>query len=134
MELERASGVLLHISSLPSTGPIGDLGPAAYAFIDWLVAAGQSVWQVLPLNPVGLGNSPYSATSAFAGNTAFISLEKLTEDGWIDTKDVRYTKKQTGHVDFADVRSWKTPLLRKAAENFIARGTNGELADRFRQF
>src|SRR5271155_5669556 len=134
MDIERASGVLLHVSSLPSAGPIGDLGPAAYEFINWLNAAGQSYWQGLPLNPVGIGNSPYSATSAFAGNTALISLEKLADDGWIDKNGIRYITKNTGHADFNAVRSWKSPLLRKAAENFLARGTDGEQADRFRQF
>ena len=71
MVSERLSGVLLHVTSLPAFGGIGDFGPAAYAFVDWLVSARQQrIWQVLPLNPTGYGNSPYSATSAFAGKPA----------------------------------------------------------------
>src|SRR5215208_3985704 len=77
----RASGILLHPSSLPSRGGIGDLGPAAYDFADFLVSAKQTLWQLLPLNPIGIGNSPYSSTSAFAGNVLLISLERLAERG-----------------------------------------------------
>ena len=77
MLTKRASGILLHPTSLPSHGGIGDLGPAAYKFIDFLAAARQTLWQILPLGPVGYGNSPYSATSAFAGNALLVSLERL---------------------------------------------------------
>ena len=73
MPNQRASGILLHPTSFPSHGGIGDLGPAAYEFVDFLAAARQSLWQVLPLNPPGIGNSPYSSTSAFAGNVLLIS-------------------------------------------------------------
>ena len=68
MTSERVSGILLHITSLPSYGGVGDFGPAAYAFVDFLAAGKQRLWQVLPLNPTGYGSSPYSALSAFAGN------------------------------------------------------------------
>ena len=67
---QRSSGILMHPSSLPSRGGIGDFGPAAYEFVDWLAAAKQTLWQVLPLGPLGYGNSPYSCTSAFAGEHA----------------------------------------------------------------
>ena len=70
---ERMSGILLHVTSLPSYGGIGDFGPAAYAFVDFLAAAKQRLWQVLPLSPTGYGSSPYSALSAFAGNPLLIS-------------------------------------------------------------
>ena len=83
MTQERLSGVLLHVTSLPSRGGVGDFGPAAYAFVDFLVAAKQQLWQVLPLNPTGYGSSPYCALSAFAGNPMLISLEFLARDGWI---------------------------------------------------
>jgi 4-alpha-glucanotransferase len=73
---ERLSGVLLHVTSLPSYGGIGDFGPAAYAFADFLVSAKQRLWQVLPLSPTGYGGSPYSAISAFAGN------HLLSADPW----------------------------------------------------
>ena len=81
MSLKRASGIILHISSLPSLGGIGDFGPAAYAFADFLRDARQGIWQVLPLGPTAWGNSPYASTSAFAGNPLLISLEKLVEAG-----------------------------------------------------
>src|SRR5579884_4015252 len=79
----RAYGILLHPTSLPSRSGIGDLGPAAYQFLDFLTDAKQSIWQILPFNPVGYGNSPYSSTSAFAGNPLLISLDRLAERGWI---------------------------------------------------
>ncbi len=83
MSFERASGILLHPTSLPSRGGIGDLGPAAHEFVEFLAAAGQRLWQVLPLSPVGFANSPYSSISAFAGNPLLISLERLADKGWI---------------------------------------------------
>src|SRR5579862_6661813 len=84
MPFARTSRILLHPTSLPSRGGIGDFGPSAYAFADFLASAKQGVWQVLPLGPLGVGNSPYSSTSAFAGNPLLISLERLAERGWID--------------------------------------------------
>ncbi len=83
MTSERISGVLLHVTSLPSYGGVGDFGPAAYGFVDFLSAAKQRMWQVLPLSPTGYGSSPYSALSAFAGNPLLISLELLVRDGWL---------------------------------------------------
>jgi 4-alpha-glucanotransferase len=77
----RSSGILLHPTSLPGPFGIGDLGPEAYKFIDFLAAAGQSLWQVLPLGPTGYGDSPYASYSAFAGNTLLVSPESLVEDG-----------------------------------------------------
>ena len=80
---DRLSGILLHVTSLPSYGGMGDFGPEAYAFVDFLRAAKQRLWQVLPLSPTGYGSSPYSALSAFAGNPLLISLEFLVRDGWL---------------------------------------------------
>ena len=130
----RSAGVLLHPTSLPSRGGIGDLGPAAYEFVDFLKSSKVALWQVLPLNPVGYGNSPYSATSAFAFNPLLISLEKLAEHKWIDAKEVALPIGK-GRVDFADVEKKKLPLLRKAARNFLNRPPDefGEHA-RFDQF
>src|SRR5260370_2899184 len=82
MPFQRASGILLHPTSLPSRGGIGDFGPSAYAFADFLASARQGLWQVLPLGPLGYGNSPYSSTSAFAGNPLLISLWRLAVRGW----------------------------------------------------
>src|SRR5437899_12823626 len=100
MWFARSSGILLHPTSLPSFGGIGDLGPAAFDFVDFLYAAKQSMWQVLPLSPVGLGNSPYSAISAFAGNPLLISLEKLVEHGWLGADDLRSAGDAEGDVYF----------------------------------
>ena len=115
MNFQRRAGVLLHPTSLPSKGGIGDMGPAAYAFVDFLHDAGQGLWQVLPLNPVGLGNSPYSATSAFAGCPLLISLERLAEHGWIGADELKNLPVRSGRVDFPKVNAVKFPLLRKAA-------------------
>ena len=115
MALERSSGLLLHISSLPSYGGIGDLGPAAYAFADFLVAAKQRLWQVLPLSPTGYGNSPYAALSAFAGNPLLISLEKLVEAGWLGADRIAGLPGHAGNVRFEEVEQRKWPLLIEAA-------------------
>lgn len=122
MHFQRSSGVLLHISSLPSHGAIGDLGPAAHQFVAFLAAAKQHVWQVLPLNPTGYGNSPYAGTSAFAGNPFFISLEYLAEWGWIDAARISGLAGRGGNVDFGEVEERKLPLLYEAAGNFVDRG------------
>ena len=80
---DRAAGVLMHATSLPG----GDLGPSAHEMVDFLAAAGQSWWQMLPINPPGLGNSPYSAQSAFAGSPALISADRLVDDGLLARSD-----------------------------------------------
>ena len=77
----RSSGILMHISSLPSPGGIGTLGQEAYEFVDFLQAAGMSIWQVLPVGPTGYGDSPYQSSSVFAGNPLLISCRKLRDDG-----------------------------------------------------
>lgn len=119
MPLERSSGLLLHISSLPSYGGIGDLGPAAYTFADFLAAAGQGLWQVLPLAPTGYGNSPYAALSAFAGNPLLISLELLSDRGWIDGERLAGLPGRSGNVNFEEVVAKKLPLVEEAARNFL---------------
>ncbi len=121
MEFQRSSGVLLHISSLPSAGGIGDLGPAAYEFLHFLAAAKQHIWQVLPLSPTGFGNSPYAAQSAFAGNPALISLEILRDWGWIGGDRLADLPGVSGPVDFNAVEQTKLPLLREAAGSFLDR-------------
>src|SRR5271169_5725002 len=100
---QRSSGILLHPTSLPSHGGIGDLGPAAYEFVDWLAAARQRLWQVLPLSPLGHGNSPYSCTSAFAGNVLMISLERLADRGLVDREQVAALPDGDSRVDFGRV-------------------------------
>ena len=121
MQFQRSSGVLLHIASLPSRGGIGDLGPAAHQFLGFLQRARQHIWQVLPLGPTGFGNSPYAATSAFAGNPALISLEVLRDWGWIAADRIAGLPTGSGPVDFDRVEKQKLPLLREAAGNFLDR-------------
>jgi 4-alpha-glucanotransferase len=133
MALERSSGLLLHISSLPSYGGIGDFGPAAYDFADFLVAAKQRLWQVLPLNPTGYGNSPYAALSAFAGNPLLISLEKLVEAGWLSAEQIAGLPGHHGNVHFEEVEQHKSPLLLQAARNFLSHHDDQQWA-RFQRF
>ena len=133
MLAQRSSGILLHPTSLPSAGGIGDFGAAAYSFVDWLAAAKQTSWQVLPLQPVGSGNSPYSCTSAFAGNVLMISLERLAERGLLDPQAVAAIPDGESAVDYATVRANKIPLLRKAARNFL-RSASGSHRERYDQF
>src|SRR5580700_6521412 len=97
---ERVSGVLLHVTSLPSYGGVGDFGPAAYNFVDFLAAAKQRLWQVLPLSPTGYGSSPYSALSAFAGNPLLISLERLADAGWIGWDRIQGLPGNDGPCEF----------------------------------
>ena len=111
----RSSGLLLHVSSLPSPFGIGDFGSGAARFIDTLAAAGQSIWQVLPLTPVGDGFSPYASPSTFAGNPLFISPELLAEAGWLDASDLADVPAfPDDRVDFDRVTLFKKRLLRRA--------------------
>ncbi len=116
----RSSGILLHCTSLPGRFGIGDLGPCAYEFADFLAAAGQRLWQVLPLNPTGYGDSPYQCFSAFAGNPLLISLERLRDRGLLATSDLAdATAFSEETVDYGAVIAHKRPLLLKAAETFF---------------
>ena len=126
MPFERSSGLLLHIASLPSFGGIGDLGPAAYAFADFLAASKQRLWQVLPLGPTGYGNSPYAALSAFAGNPLLISLEFLADRNWIDHESLASLPSRSGPIDYEAVTAKKLPLLEEAARNFLRNHTPEE--------
>lgn len=125
MKFTRKSGILLHPTSLPGTYGIGTIGEYAYKFVDWLVDAGQALWQILPLGPTGYGDSPYASFSTFAGNPLIIDLDKLVEKGWAtkaDIKPAEYIKKD-GNVDFGSVVWWKIPILKKAAKNFLENAT-----------
>jgi 4-alpha-glucanotransferase len=139
MEFQRSSGVLLHVSSLPSFGGIGDLGPAAHEFVAFLAEAKQHVWQVLPLGPTGYGNSPYAGTSAFAGNPFLISLEVLSAWGWISRERIAAQVGPCGAVNFDEVEWRKAPVLFEAAGNFLDRGPEGpdhdpKLAAQWREY
>src|SRR5579862_9406367 len=133
MPLPRSSGILLHPISLPSRGGIGDLGPALYEFLDFLAAGRQGLWQVLPLNPPANGNSPYSSTSAFAGNPLLISLERLADRGWLSHFDLSGLPQDVKQIDYDEVRMHKLPPLRKAAANFQASASQ-EAKSRFERF
>jgi len=120
MHMRRSSGILLHPTSLPGPYGIGDLGPAARNFIDMLVRAGQSIWQVLPLGPTGYGDSPYASFSSFAGNELLISPDRLAEEGLVDRASLRSVPVfPAGRVDYGAVIPWKRSLLAAAAAEFL---------------
>src|ERR1044072_4966950 len=145
-----ASGVLLHPSSLPGPYGIGDLGPEAYKFADFLVAAGQSLWQVLPLGPTGYGDSPYACYSAFAGNTLLVSPDQLIKEGLLDSalplRPLRLGGEQdlihrrdtedaevTQRINFGEAHQHKEQILRKAYERYI-KTTDTSLRSAFETF
>jgi len=116
----RYCGVLLHPTSLPSKHGIGDLGDSALQFVDFLEQAQMGMWQVLPLGPVGFGNSPYASRSAFAGNELLIDLDSLATLGYLDLEELFLLPHFPARtVDFASVEQFKRPLLHKAAINFL---------------
>jgi 4-alpha-glucanotransferase len=113
----RASGVLLHLTSLPGPHGSGDLGEEARRFIDFLEAAEQSYWQMLPVGPTGYGNSPYSAQSAFAGNPLLLALQPLVDTGLLAREELADVPAfEAERVDFAAVERFRTQCLRRAYE------------------
>lgn len=134
MNFPRSSGILLHPTSLPGPFGIGDLGPEAYAFADFLVASGQSLWQVLPLGPTGYGDSPYACYSAFAGNTLLISPEKLIEDKLLVEGDLGgIAKDDKERVNFEAVHELKDSMLRQAFIRF-SQNAEANLRTAFEEF
>ena len=120
VKLSRSSGILLHISSLPGRHGVGDLGPSAYRFAEFLVRAGQKVWQVLPVCPTGYGDSPYQCFSAFAGNPLFIDLGALQEQDLLpSTVFAAAPSFSADYADYGSVINFKLPALRQAAEKFL---------------
>lgn len=116
---QRSSGLLLHPTSLPGGHGVGDLGPEAHRFVDFLASAGQRLWQVLPLGPTGDGNSPYAARSSTAGNPLLISLERLVEQGLLPRNDPALAPAfPSGRVDYSEVERVKLAALGRAAETF----------------
>ncbi|MEZ5105952.1 MAG: 4-alpha-glucanotransferase [Draconibacterium sp.] len=116
---KRSSGVLLHITSLPGVEGIGTMGRNAFQFVDFLVESEQKLWQILPLGPVGAGNSPYQCFSAFAGEPLMIDLELLKDEGLLTAEDFDLLPKFFHtRVEFGKVRKWKLELLGKAFLNF----------------
>ena len=128
MQFPRASGVLLHPTSLPGEFGIGDLGPSAFEFIDFLARTKQRYWQILPLGPTGWGDSPYSTFSAFAGNTLMISPEKLAEDGLLEIDEIPLFDEN--RVDYGRVYEFKSKMLRGAFD----RWHGGEDENDFQEF
>ncbi|HEY59087.1 MAG TPA: 4-alpha-glucanotransferase [Anaerolineae bacterium] len=119
MKFGRSSGILLHISSLPNADGIGDLGPEAYRFIDFLARTNTKLWQILPLNPTGYGNSPYQGLSAFAGNPLFINLNMLIKEKLLKDEDLEKRPRfPTRTVDFSKVIAWKTHVLNLAFKSY----------------
>src|SRR5215210_6442498 len=115
MRLPRSAGVLLHPTSLPGPEATGVLGPEADRFADFLASAGQGVWQVLPLGPVGPGDSPYAGASAFAGNPLLVSLARLAQAG-LDAGDA--PARPSYRTDYGRATAEKWPRLRRAAASF----------------
>ncbi len=132
---QRASGILLHPTSLPGSMAkldqgSGDLGQDAYRFVDWLAQAGQRLWQVLPLGEVGPGNSPYMSCSAFAGNVQLIDLMALHEAGWLSAEEVLApTVSNPQRINFAAVSPYRLSRLQRAAERFLAQATPAQQED-----
>ncbi len=118
MLTQRRSGILLHPTSLPGTQPVGSLGQEAYDFIDFLLEAGQSVWQILPIGPTGYGNCPYSSFSAFAGNPLLINLQLLVETGDLYKSDLPTPPPQSSAADFGSAQKRQLPVLQLACERF----------------
>lgn len=124
MDLPRSGGILLHPTSLPGPFGIGDLGPTAHDFVDWLRTAGCKLWQILPLGPTGYGDSPYQCFSAFAGNPFLISPELLVQDGLLSDADLANGQDglpaaaRTGPVNYGEVIRWKLRLLAQAFQRF----------------
>jgi len=134
MGFSRASGILLHPTCLPGPFGVGDFGSEAFAFVDFLRDAGQRLWQVLPLNPTGYGDSPFQCFSAHAGNHLLISIEKLKDKGILDAADVRDQPRfPEDEVDFERAIEWKAVRLKKAASRFLsgAMGTDRRAFDDF---
>jgi 4-alpha-glucanotransferase len=136
MRFPRSSGVLLHPTSLPGPWGIGDLGPAAYQFVEFLAAAGQSLWQILPLGPTGYGDSPYQCFSAAAGNPLLVSLDALVARGLLSHDEVAAAAGahlSPDIVDYGAVIGFKLPLLHRSFAR-LKDGADSELAAAFEEF
>jgi 4-alpha-glucanotransferase len=130
MRFPRASGILLHPTSLPGPHGSGDFGPAAYHFVDWLVAAGQKLWQILPLGGIGPGNSPYMSSSAFAGNVLLLDLAQLQQRGWLTPDELQPEPGFEAHrLNFAAVYPYRMDRLARAARRFYAEGSHHDRRD-----
>jgi 4-alpha-glucanotransferase len=119
MKFDRASGILLHPTSLPGPYGIGDFGQAAFRWVDWLAGTGCKLWQVLPMGPTGYGNSPYQSFSAFAGNPYLISPEFLIRENLLYPEDfTNQPEFDPSRVDFGSLIPWKLALLKRSFSHF----------------
>ncbi|MEQ1512078.1 MAG: 4-alpha-glucanotransferase [Lysobacteraceae bacterium] len=125
---QRSAGILLHVTSLPGPHGIGDFGPDAYRFVDWLQSTGQRVWQWLPTNPIGPGNSPYQSVSAFAGSPLMVALEPLIAAGWLHAPTLPEGGFDAHRIDFGHIIGWRQTQLRSAYAGFVAKKDAGEHA------
>jgi len=127
---QRASGILLHLTSLSNPYPIGDLGPAATAFADFMVDSGQRWWQMLPIGPAGEDNSPYQSLSAFAGNPLLISPDRLVEQGILGRRDIELPISGCeGKVNYLAATRLKLCWLKRAFEHFKNNGQDGRQSE-----
>lgn len=134
MNSKRLSGILLHPSSLPGPDGIGDIGPEAYEWVNFLVQSGCDLWQLLPLGPTGYGDSPYQCFSAFAGNPYLINSTMLVNDGLLSLDDLSDRPQFSDEkVDFGNVINWKLELLSRAYKNFYTNKPK-DLSEGFRRF
>lgn len=134
MNQDRASGILLHPSSLPGPDGIGDLGPEAYRWIDFLHRSGNQFWQILPIGPTGYADSPYQCFSAFAGNPYLISATVLLDQGLLERSDLSDRPTfPTESVDYGPVIQWKTTLMRRSFKRFLSTG-NQSIRKKYDQF
>ena len=135
MQTNRYSGVLLHPTSFPGPDGIGDLGPEAYRWIDFLKGSGCQMWQILPIGPTGYGDSPYQCFSAFAGNPFLVSPLLLLEDGLLTLEDLKDRPKfPADRVDFGPAIIWKNTILDRAYRNFLLITRPSKLVDEFEAF
>ena len=123
---QRTAGVLLHITSLPGPHGMGDFGPDAFRFVDWLASAGQRLWQLLPTTPIGPGDSPYQGVSAFAGSPWMVALEPLIAKGWLAAPELPDFDAQ--RVDYGRVTPWREEQLRLAARGFFGSASSADRA------
>ena len=118
---KRMAGVLMPVASLPSEEGVGTFGREAYRFVDRLAGMGMRIWQILPLNPLGYGNSPYQPFSSYAGDEIYIDLNRLEEEGYLQgDRDPYVPGNKTVQIEYGRVRQYKETYLREACERFFA--------------
>lgn len=133
VQRNRVAGVLMPVASLPSADGVGCFGKEAYRFVDSLVRMGMKIWQILPLNPLGYGNSPYQPFSSYAGDELYIDLERLEQAGYLEHRERSYEEKTPGKIDYEKARAYKAPYLKAAYRGFCEKNTDTEEFLEFRK-